>query len=137
MLSPANPPCKYFCFHLVRRFSKVPAATSAHIDQTENNVVRAISTGRVMIYQSAIYGAAISPISNEFFLHPPPAADGEIWLRSANESEIYNGISRARPMTVSDRNILHRRRQDHQRGKMYVYIYMLTKRKVNTSHLQF
>lgn len=81
------PPCQAF-------FKKVPAATSAHIDQTENNVARAISTGRVMIYQSAIYGAAISPISNELFLHPPPAADWEIWLRSANESKIYNGISR-------------------------------------------
>lgn len=50
----------------------------------------------VMIYQSAIYGGAVSSISNGLFLLP--AADrlgiGKIWLRSANESEIYNGISR-------------------------------------------
>lgn len=90
----ADPPCKYFCFHLVRRFSKGLAGESAYIDQAENNVARAISTGRVMIYQSAIYGAVISPISNELFL-PSTVGDWEIWLRSANESEIYNWISRA------------------------------------------
>lgn len=136
-LSPANPPCKYFCFHLVRRFSKVPAATSAHIDQTENNVARAISTGRVMIYQSAIYGAAISPISNELFLHPPLAVDGEIWLRSANESEIYNGISRAsrwRSLIVTS-FITSEAGRSPARKNMCVYVCMITKRKVNTSYL--
>lgn len=118
-------------------FQKVPLANAVHIDQSrEYNVARAISTGRVMIYQSAIYGCRyIANIKRAF----SPTSVEEIWLRFTDESEIYNGISRAsrwRSLIVTSFIESARRRWNRRRSRICVCVCVRVKRKANISALR-